>query len=175
MSVIAVSPSVSYQSEGAADFDSSWTRLLAQVTSSLSGSIYAPRWAASRSGPYAAISRVERRLSRSPLAMDRAFDRSAQDFVEILASIIPPVSPTIQVAIDEDGTIEGTWLVHQNELTLSLSLDRSGFILAVADDGSILIDEDFSLESDPPSARAFRTASRFLATLGEKVEARVGG
>lgn len=175
MSAIAVSPSVSYQSGGAADFDSSWTRLVAHVTSSITGSFYAPMRTASRIDPYAAISRVERRLSRSPLAMDPTFDRSAKDFVEIVASIVPLVSPTIQIAVDEDGTIEGTWLVHQNELTLSLSLDGSGFILAVADDGSILIDEDFSLESDPPSARAFRTASRFLATLGEKVEARVGG
>lgn len=152
-----------------------WSRLVNQLTPSLSGSLYAPPRTFEPSRQPEVAARIVTRLYRvaRTSALAPGFADTARAFVQLVASITPAVAPTAQLNVDDDGTVQGTWLVHRSELTLSLCADGSGFILATGSDGSVLIDEDFEIRTSPPGANTLFAACQFLASLGEKVDARV--
>lgn len=161
-----------------------WSQLIRSFTSSLTGSLDAP----AKPVDHGALSRWPKAGTRiNQLAgshvLNRNFQNAARVFQDLLSSITPPLSPTAQLVVDEDGAIQSTWLVNRNELNLSLDIDGSGFILATSSDGSILIDEEFAVDlrpyhvgtlfTDPLEKQTLLEARRFLASLGEKIDYRV--
>lgn len=119
--------------------------------------------------PDRVISLVKKRIEESPFATSPVFTESGENFVQLMEWISPAISPTPQLAIDEDGTIESVWLVGGNQVTLSLGLDGTGFLLAVTDKDEYTIDEEFSMVKNPLDQSSITYASRFLATLGAQI------
>lgn len=173
MTTATLAPSISAPDLLGRGGDQIWSRFIERISGSLSNSPDASSRTPRSRVEAEPTPRIGAALRRRPEYLDPAFKSTAKDFLELIATVAPQASPTAQIAVGEDSSIEATWLVCGDELSLSLSLDGSGYLLGITDRGEVMLDVEFSVENDPLSMDRIQHARRYLSSLGEKVAHRL--
>lgn len=90
-----------------------------------------------------------------------------------LTEIITDTQPTPQIAIDEQGGVETTWLVNGTTVSLYVEPDGRGFFFAMDPAGTTLVDREFDPELNPLDLPTIAWAKDFLIRLGAHATQRV--
>lgn len=93
--------------------------------------------------------------------------------VRALREIITDTQPTPQIAIDEEGGVETTWLVSGTTVTLYVEPDGSGSFFAMDPAGKTLVDQEFDPELNPLDLPTTAWAKDFLIRLGAHATKRI--
>lgn len=100
--------------------------------------------------------------------------RAARELTGLaLREIVSDGQPTPQVAIEEDGGVDTSWLVNGSLVSLYVDSDGEGCIMATDAHGKLQFARDFDVDRDPLDLPTLATVRKLLSSLGSKTSKRI--